>query len=47
MNLMQWQTKPSWGEYEAQLLERGFEPYWDLCQIRHRSHYVGMRVMRL
>src|SRR5438128_10545278 len=29
MNLMQWQTKPSWGEYEAELLRRGFEPYWD------------------
>jgi hypothetical protein len=29
MNLTQWQTKPSWGEYEAQLLGRGFEPYWD------------------
>ena len=33
MNLTQWQTKPSWGEYEAELLGRGFEPYWDLCQI--------------
>ena len=29
MNLTQWQTKPSWGEYEAQLLKRSFEPYWD------------------
>ena len=29
MNLTQWQTKPSWSDYEAQLLERGFEPCWD------------------
>jgi hypothetical protein len=29
MNLTQWQTKPSWGEYEAELLRQGFEPYWD------------------
>jgi len=27
MNLTQWQTKPSWGEYEAELLRQGFEPY--------------------
>jgi len=29
MNLTQWQTKPAWSEYEAQLLDRGYEPTWD------------------
>jgi len=29
MNLTQWQTKPAWSEYEAQLLGRGYEPTWD------------------
>src|ERR1700730_10900188 len=24
--------------------QSGLDPYWDLCQIWHRSHYVGRRV---
>ena len=28
-------------------LSGDFGPYWDLCQIRHKSHYVRMRVMCL
>jgi hypothetical protein len=29
MNLKGWQTKPVWEIYEASLMQRGWEPYWD------------------
>ena len=45
MNLTQWQTKPSWGEYEAQLLRRGFEPYWD-PEIEQRIRAAGITCCR-
>ena len=29
MNLKQWQAKPVWEIYEASLMQRGWEPYFD------------------
>ena len=29
MDLKNWQTRPSWEQYEAELLDRGFQPYWN------------------
>ena len=33
MDLQDFRTKPTWEDYEASLLDRGYASYWDLCRI--------------